>query len=81
MGMHVLCPTLLLILGLCLLNFSQKNKKNIFFLMTLAGWITMILSVSTVITLLACCLWRILHTPEKDPHLHTLHDHTPDEKQ
>lgn len=49
--------------------------------MTLAGWITMILSVSTVVTLLACCLWRILHTQKKDQHLHTLHDHTPDEKQ
>lgn len=38
--------------------------------MSTGGWITMILSVGFVTSLLAWCMWRVLTTPESTKHIH-----------
>jgi len=45
--------------------------------MTLGGWISMIVSVSTVTGLLAWCIWKVYSTPESTSHLHTQADIEP----
>lgn len=42
--------------------------------MTLGGWITMLLSVGSVTTLFAWCIYRILKAPAASGQLHGLED-------
>lgn len=46
--------------------------------MTTAGWLIMILSVSSVSLLLAWCICKVVTTPEKAEHMHGFEQETPD---
>lgn len=45
--------------------------------MTLAGWITMILSVGFVTSLLSWCIFKVLTTPGSSEHVHSQVDIDP----
>ena len=47
--------------------------------MTLAGWLTMLVSVGTVVTLFLFCLVRVLKEPEPE-HLHGMNIESDDLK-
>jgi len=49
--------------------------------MTAAGWIIMILSVASVSTLLAWCIYKVVSTPHKTEHIHGFEQETPDVEQ
>jgi 1,2-phenylacetyl-CoA epoxidase PaaB subunit len=50
--------------------------------MTPGGWIILILSVGSVTTLFAWCIWKVFQAPEsQQPHLHGFEIQTPDEKE
>lgn len=38
--------------------------------MTTIGWLLMLVSVGTVVTLTAYCFWRVLRTPRAKGHIH-----------
>ncbi len=46
--------------------------------MTTAGWLIMILSVSSVSALLAWCIFKVVTTPEETEHIHGFEQETPD---
>lgn len=48
--------------------------------MTLAGLITMLLSVGSVSLLFAWCIFKVLSTPGETEHLHGFEIETPDER-
>ncbi len=48
--------------------------------MTVGGWLVMILSVGSVTTLFAWCLWKVFTTPEEAEKLHGFEFETPDEE-
>ena len=48
--------------------------------MTTGGWITMLLSVGTVTTLFAWCIYKVLTTPHEAEKVHGFEFETPDEK-
>ena len=48
--------------------------------MTPGGWITMLLSVGTVVTLFAWCVRKVLTTPDEPEKVHGFEFETPDEK-
>jgi|AP86_3_1055499.scaffolds.fasta_scaffold00060_11 hypothetical protein len=48
--------------------------------MNTGGWIIMLLSVGTVSTLFAWCIYKVLSTPGESEHLHGFEIETPDEK-
>lgn len=49
--------------------------------MTIGGWIILIISVSTVVTLFTWCVYKVLSTPGETEHLHGFEQETPDEKE
>lgn len=49
--------------------------------MTLGGWITMILSVSSVTLLLIWCIYKIITTPGEADHIHGFDYHDVDDEQ
>lgn len=48
--------------------------------MTIAGWIIMIISVGTVSSLCAWCIYKVLTLPDETEHVHGFEFETPDEK-
>lgn len=48
--------------------------------MTTAGWLIMILSVSSVSTLMIWCIYKVVTTPEETEHIHGFEQETPDAK-
>jgi hypothetical protein len=46
--------------------------------MTTGGWIVMLVSVGTVCSLLAWCLFKVLTTPGETEHLHGFEQDPPD---
>ncbi len=48
--------------------------------MTGGGWIDLILSVGSVVTLFAWCIYKVVTTPEEPDKLHGFEFETPDEK-
>lgn len=46
--------------------------------MTLGGWITMLISVGTVVCLFGFCLFKVLKEPKPSDHLHGLDIDTKD---
>ncbi len=46
--------------------------------MTTGGWIIMIISVGSVVSLLIGCVWKVLTTPRETEHLRGVNTHTPD---
>jgi len=49
--------------------------------MTAAGWIIMTLSVASVSTLLAWCIYKVVTTPHETEHIHGFEQETPDIEQ
>ena len=49
--------------------------------MTIGGWVIMIISVSTVVTLFTWCVYKVLSIPGETEHLHDFEQETPDEKE
>lgn len=49
--------------------------------MTIGGWIILVLSVGTVISLFCWCLHKVLTTPVEAEHMHGFEIQTPDEKE
>jgi hypothetical protein len=49
--------------------------------MTIGGWVIMIISVSTVVTLFTWCVYKVLSIPGETEHLHGFEQETPDEKE
>lgn len=47
--------------------------------MTPAGWLVMILSISSVTLLFAWCIWKVLTTPGETHKVHGLEQETPDQ--
>ncbi len=47
--------------------------------MTTGGWIVLIISVGTVLTLFGWCMIKVMTTPDEADHLKGVTDHTPDE--
>jgi len=48
--------------------------------MTPGGWLTMILSVGSVVVLFVWCVYKVLTTPEEPETMHGFEFETPDEK-
>lgn len=48
--------------------------------MTLGGWINLLLSVGTVVTLFVWCVRKVLKTPQETEKIHGFEFETPDEK-
>jgi len=48
--------------------------------MTPGGWIVMALSVGSVTSLFAWCLWKVFHTPKETEKMHGFSFETPDEE-
>ena len=48
--------------------------------MTIGGWIILIISVGTVVTLFTWCIYKVLSIPGETEHLHGFEQETPDEK-
>lgn len=47
--------------------------------MTIAGWIIMITSVTTVSCAFGWCIYKVLSTPGEAEHLRGIDQHTPDQ--
>ena len=48
--------------------------------MTIGGWIIMLLSVGTVTTLFAWCIYKVLTSPSESEKLHGFEIETPDKE-
>jgi hypothetical protein len=48
--------------------------------MTFGGWVTMLLSVGSVVVLFVWCVHKVLTTPDESEKLHGFEFETPDEK-
>ena len=48
--------------------------------MTTGGWIIMLISVGTVVTLFSWCICKVLSISGETEHLHGFEQETPDEK-
>jgi len=48
--------------------------------MTPGGWIVLVVSVGTVLSLFAWCMTKVMATPDETDHMRGITDHTPDEE-
>ena len=48
--------------------------------MTALGWLIMLISVGTVLALLAWCVYKVLTIPEETEHVHGFEQETPDQE-
>lgn len=48
--------------------------------MTFGGWIVMVVSVGSVLSLFLWCLWRVLRDPKSSGHIHGFDIDPPDKE-